>query len=114
MQTRTLVCATLFLIWSAPFSLAGDKLSGDELRDLFPGHFRAVVSGLISFQITARGDGSLSAISPRGKKDRGRWSVRAGKLCIEFDNWLGARARCTAIMQDAGWYIGSAVKFKRV
>jgi hypothetical protein len=81
MQTRTLVCATLFLIWSTPLSLAGDKLSGDELRDLFPGRFRAVVSGLVSFQITARGDGSLSAISPRGKKDRGRWSVRAGKLC---------------------------------
>ena len=114
MQTRTLVCATLFLIWSAPLSLAGEKLSGDELRDLFPGRFQAVVNGLVSFQITARGDGSLSAISPRGKKDQGHWSVRAGKLCIEFDNWLGARARCTAIMQDADWYIGSAVKFRRV
>jgi len=67
-------------------SLAGDKLSGDELRDPLRRPFGAAVSGLVSFQITARGDGSLSAISPRGKKDRGRWSVRAGKSCIEFDN----------------------------
>jgi hypothetical protein len=113
MQRKALLCAALWLHLFSTLSLAGDKLTGNELRNLFPGHFRAVVSGLITFRITIRRDGSLSAISPRGKKDQGRWSVNAGKLCIKFDNWLGARVRCTAIAQDAGWYIGSGVKFKR-
>jgi hypothetical protein len=56
----------------------------------------------------------LSAISPRGKKDEGRWSIRSGKLCIEFEQWLGGSKRCTAVVQEAGWYKGSMVKFKPI
>ena len=114
MGAKCLACATLLLILSSVASQAGDALSGDELRNLFPGRFHAVVSGLVKFQVITSSNGSLSAISPRGKKDNGRWSVSAGKLCIKFDNWLGGRARCTTIVEDAGWYVGSAVKFKRV
>ena len=113
-KSRALACTILFLIWSVIPTEAGERLSGAELRSLFPGSFQAVVSGAINFRITARGDGSLSAISPRGRTDTGRWSVRSGKLCIEFNNWLAGRTRCTSVIHDAGWYVGSAVKFKRV
>jgi hypothetical protein len=95
-------------------SLAGQKLSSGDIRNLFPGRFQAVVSGIMRFKITAGGDGSLSAISPRGKKDEGRWSIRSGKLCIEFEQWLGGSKRCTAVVQEAGWYKGSMVKFKPI
>ena len=57
--------------------------------------------------LRARGDGSFLAVSPRGKRDYGRWSVRAGELCIKFDKGLGGRTRCNAIVQEAGWYVGS-------
>ena len=89
-------------------------MSGGELKSLFPGRFHAVVSGVMKFKITAKGDGSLSAISPKGKSDQGRWSVRSGKLCIEFENWLGGRVSCTPVVQVACCYKGSLVKFKRI
>ena len=113
-QLRASAWASLFLILSAMPSPAGERLSGGELKNLFPGRFQAVVSGFINFKITAKGDGSLSAVSPRGKKDRGRWSVRAGILCIEFEKWLGGRISCSPVVQEAGWYQGSMIKFRRI
>jgi hypothetical protein len=114
MQLKAFVSLTLLLILFATPSQAGEKLSNGALASLFPGHFHVVVTGLINFKIAARGDGSLLAVSPRGKKDHGRWSVSAGQLCIQFNKWLGGRMRCTAIVQEAGWYVGPQVKFKRV
>jgi hypothetical protein len=111
---RALACAGLFLSLSVMPSVSGEKLSGGELKNLFPGSFHAVVSGVMNFRITVARDGSLSAISPRGKKDHGRWTVRSGKLCIEFDKWLGGRTSCTGLVQEAGWYKGAMVKFKRI
>jgi hypothetical protein len=111
---RTLASATLFLTVLITPVLSGERLSGGELKDLFPGRFHAVVSGFMDFRIVARTDGSLSAVSPRGKKDQGRWSVRAGNLCIEFNKWLGGRVSCTPVVLEAGWYKGSMVKFKRI
>jgi hypothetical protein len=101
------------MLFATP-SMAGEKLSAGDLKNLFPGRFQAVVSGFINFRITAKGDGSLSAVSPRGKQDQGRWSVRSGKLCIEFEKWLGGRTSCMRVVQEAGWYKGSMVKFKRI
>ena len=114
MQLRALAFATLSLILSAMSPLAGETLSSGALSSLFPGRFHVVVIGFINIIVTARGDGSLSAVSARGKKESGRWSVRAGVLCIKFDKWLGGRTRCTAIVQEAGWYMGSQLKFRRV
>jgi hypothetical protein len=116
MQLKVLAIAVLLAIPSAfPVpSAAGERLTAHELANLFPGRFQAVVTGLISFRIIAAGNGSLSAVSPRGKKDQGRWSVRANQLCIRFENWLGGRMSCTSIVRDADWYVGSKVKFKRV
>ena len=111
---RALALASLFLMTTILPSVAGEKLSGGELKSLFPGRFQAVVSGIMKFKITAKGDGSLSATSTKGKTDQGRWSVRSGKLCIEFKNWLGGRVSCTPVVQEAGWYKGSLVKFKRI
>jgi hypothetical protein len=111
---RMLACAGLILTLCTPPASAGERLSGGEIRNLFPGRFQAVVSGFIHLKITVAGNGSLSAISARGKKDQGRWSIRAGKLCIEFDRWLSGRRSCTPVVQEAGWYRGSMVKFKRI
>lgn len=111
---RTLACAGLILMLYALPASAGETLSGGELRNLFPGRFQAVVSGFIHLKITAGGNGSLSAISARGKTDHGRWSIRAGTLCIEFERWLSGRRSCTPVVQEAGWYRGSMVKFKPI
>jgi hypothetical protein len=111
---RTLAFAGLLLTLSALPSAAGEALSGGEIKSLFPGRFHAVVSGFINLRITVLGDGSLSAISTRGKKDYGRWSVRSGKLCIKFDKWLSGRRSCTPVVQEAGWYRASMVKFKPI
>jgi hypothetical protein len=111
---RTLASAILLLSISITPALSGERLSGGELKSLFPGRFHAIVSGFMDFRIVARTDGSLSAISTQGKKDQGRWSVRSGKLCIEFNKWLGGRVSCTPVIQEAGWYKGSLVKFKRI
>ena len=113
MLFRMFLCAGLLMLSSLP-SAGGDKLSGGDIRNLFPGRFQAVVTGLMNFKITAQGDGSLSAVSARGKKDQGRWTVLSGKLCIEFERWLGGTKRCTGLVQEAEWYKGSMVKFKRI
>ncbi len=108
-------CAGLILTLCALPAVAGEALSGGELRSLFPGRFQAVVSGFIHLKITARGNGSLSAISARGKDRPGALerSGRANYASSSTDGSSGRRS-CTPVVQEAGWYSGSMVKFKRI
>ena len=88
-------------------------LSQAELGNLFPGSFQAVVSGAVVVKITARGNGILIG-EMTGQEDRGRWSVKSGKLCIVWSTWLNGKASCSRVIADDGWYRGSGVKFRKI
>jgi len=88
-------------------------LSQAELGELFPGSFQAVVSGAVIVKITARGNGILIG-QMTGQEDRGRWSVKSGKLCIVWSNWLNGKVSCSRVISDDGWYRGNGVKFRKI
>jgi hypothetical protein len=92
---------------------AATTVSDRELRQLFPGQFRAIAHGLIRVRIIALADGSLFA-RQIGKSDTGIWKIDAGKLCIRFSRWLKGRIRCSTVTQQAGWYRTTDVAFKKI
>jgi hypothetical protein len=92
---------------------AATTVSDRELRQLFPGQFRAIAHGLIRVRIIALADGSLFA-RQIGKSDTGIWKIDSGKLCIRFSRWLKGRIRCSTVTQQAGWYRTTDVAFKKI
>ena len=115
MRLLTSMLAALLLAFSGLSAAADDSavLSQAELGKLFPGRFQAVVSGAVVVKITARGNGTLIG-QMSGQEDRGRWSVRSGKLCIVWSNWLNGKASCSRVIADDGWYLGNGVKFRKI
>lgn len=97
----------------SPVAQASDKLSSSELRELFPGRFQAVVSGGVTVNLTAGGDGSLVGRMARGS-DSGRWYVRNGKLCIVLDKWMDGKPKCSAVTAEEGWFRAADVRFRRL
>ena len=89
------------------------NVSERELRQLFPGKFRAIAHGLIKVSITALADGSLIA-QRLGNSDSGSWNIRSGQLCIKFSKWLKGRTRCSTVTERAGWYRTSDVAFRKI
>jgi hypothetical protein len=92
---------------------AATTVSDRELRQLFPGQFRAIAHGLIRVRIIALADGSLFA-RQIGKSDTGIWKIDSGKLCIRFSRWLKGRIKCSTVTQQAGWYRTTDVAFKKI
>jgi hypothetical protein len=92
---------------------ASDKLSASELQGLFPGKFQAVVSGMVTVNLTARSDGSLVGRMSK-QTDQGRWFVRNGKLCIVLDKWMNGKPKCAAVTAEEGWFKAADVRFRRI
>ena len=113
MDTRALALASMLLVSCAGAADAEGQLSGRDLLRLFPGKFQAVVNGAMVMSISAGRDGSLVG-KVMGKSDTGRWTVRAGKLCINWKTWLKGRTSCSTVVEDAGWYRGNNVAFKKI
>jgi hypothetical protein len=113
MDMRALALAGVVMVSCTASAEADGQLSGRDLMRLFPGQFQAVVNGAMVISISALRDGSLVG-SVMGKSDTGRWSVRAGKLCINWTTWLDGRTNCSAVIEDAGWYRGNNVAFKKI
>jgi|RhiMetdeSRZDD1v2_1073273.scaffolds.fasta_scaffold31483_10 hypothetical protein len=89
-------------------------ISERELAQLFPGTFQVVVRGIIKIHIVANGDGSLSGQNQKANdSDSGHWSIRAGKLCIQFSKWLKSELRCAVVIDDGDWYRTADVAFKK-
>jgi hypothetical protein len=105
--------AGMMIVTCAAAANAGGQLSTQDLMRLFPGRFQAIVNGAMVMSIHARRDGSLLG-RVMGQSDIGRWTVRAGKLCINWNNWLEGRTNCSAVTEDAGWYRGRNVAFKKI
>ncbi|MDP4823596.1 MAG: hypothetical protein NWR47_06580 [Aestuariivirgaceae bacterium] len=93
-------------------AMAGETLSPRELNRLFPGDFQAVVQNY-NVRFSAKTDGTLIG-KVLGSSDEGRWSVQGGKLCITLESWLKGRTNCSRVIEQAGWYEGSGVKFRKL
>jgi hypothetical protein len=115
MKKFTISALAATVLGFSGFSAGADEavLSQAELGELFPGNFQAVVSGAVIVKITARGNGTLLG-QMTGQEDRGRWSVKSGKLCIVWSNWLNGKASCSRVISDDGWYRGNGVKFRKI
>lgn len=109
------VLAAIVMAFSSPGARAEESstLSQAELGKLFPGNFQAVVNGAVTVNITARGNGTMIG-QMTGQEDRGWWSVKSGKLCIVWSNWLNGKASCSRVVAGDGWYRGNGVKFRKI
>ena len=107
-----IMLAVSFAIGSAVTAKAGERLSGHDLNQLFPGEFQAVVQGKMAIGITAQEDGVLVAHF-LGVWDSGHWAVRGERLCIQFSKWLDSRTICSAVVEDQGWYKTTDVAFRK-
>jgi len=113
MMRRALALAGLTLILCAGEAQAGDKLTSSDLKQLFPGNFQAVVKESFTLSIIARSDGSLMG-KFLGASDTGKWSIRSGKLCIMLNRWMKGKTNCSPVVEEAGWYMGTDVKFRPI
>ena len=95
----------------APAS-AGERLSSNAIKNLFPGQFHAVVKGY-RVVFTAKSDGSLKG-SYLASSDTGRWSVRRGRLCIMLKEWMEGKTSCSTVVHNDGWYRAEKVKFRKL
>ena len=104
--------AVVLLVGSVA-SASAEPLGQKALKQLFPGHFQAIVSGMLSLKVVARRDGSLFG-HYSSKSDTGRWSIRRGHLCIKWQNWLDGRSTCSPVRQDGDWYHAASVRFRKI
>ena len=86
-------------------------MSGKEIKGLFPGKFVAVVKGY-KVQFSAKRSGVLIG-KYYDEVDRGRWSVRNGRLCIMLKNWMSGETDCSPVHYADGWYRADTVKFRK-
>lgn len=98
---------------STPPVLAGQKVSPGQLRSLFPGSFKVVVSGFVPLRMKAHPSGRLTG-KMGGETDKGRWTVRNGVLCIALNKWLSGKSRCARVTKNGSWYSAKSVKFKKL
>jgi len=103
--------AALTIVVSGPAK--AESLGHRALKQLFPGQFQAVVSGLMALKITARSDGTLVGFLD-SSKDTGSWSVKNGNLCIRFERWTNGRINCSPVTQVGDWYHANSVKFRKI
>ena len=109
-------CAALLLasLLSPVASAVERKVPSHELRQMFPGQFRAQVKGY-DVRFIASGDGRLKGIYG-GFTDTGRWSVRGNRLCITLKDWLDGKTKCAAVRRSANgpWYLAGSIRFRRM
>ena len=109
---RVMVAAGLLALLAAKPASAGNTMSSEELRKLFPGQFAAVVRGY-HVRFIAHGDGKLVG-RYGGFSDKGRWSLRNGRLCITLKEWLNGKTTCAAVRRAGSWYQARDIRFRRM
>ena len=91
----------------------GRSLPPQELRQLFPGQFRARVKGY-DVRFVATRDGRLKGFYGTFT-DEGRWSLRGNRLCIMLKDWLDGKTTCSAVRRARGpWYLARGIRFRRM
>lgn len=104
--------ASSLVVLSVP-SIAGDKLSPSEIRNLAPGRYNVSVLGLVSMTVSMRPNGTITGVAD-GKKDHGVWSVRGQKLCVAWNKWVGGKQRCASLSGGNGSYSGGGLYLRKI
>ncbi len=110
--TAFLFCAAM-IVPSVGVEAASDRpLPSWELRQLFPGTFRAHVKGY-DVRFVASRNGRLKGYYGRFS-DEGRWSLRGNRLCIMLKDWLNGTTTCSRVHRARGWYRARGIRFRRM
>lgn len=72
----------------------GRVLTAEELRQHFSDRKVHIESSAFDSLVVFHGDGSLTAKSYEGDKDRGKWSINGNQLCITFARWGFSDRNC--------------------
>ena len=94
-------------------SVAGDKLSPSQIRQLAPGRYNVSVLGLVSMTVSMRPNGTLTGFAD-GEKDHGVWTVRGQKLCVAWNKWVGGKQRCASLTGGNGSYSGGGLYLRKI
>jgi hypothetical protein len=104
---RTMVCSVVLAgtaAFFAPLAFAGD-LTSTEIRDELVG--RSIVwwenGGWLNGYLVLAPDGSaeISVDHPQRQGDKGRWTLRGGELCTEWDEIRSGVQKCYSIQRGA-------------
>ena len=82
-------------------SAQADTMEGSEIRKLFPGTYHVSVADNLSLTVVFTKGGGVSAVTNKGDKDSGRWSVSGDKLCVVFRRWLDHNTHCSKLTETA-------------
>ncbi len=105
-------CAMLGAPFAAALAASDQPLPSWELRQLFPGQFRAHVKGY-DVRFVASRNGRLKGYYG-GFTDEGRWSLRGNRLCIMLKDWLDGKTTCSPVRRTRGWYLARGIRFRRM
>lgn len=112
-QLKTVLTAAAMLFALHQHAFAGGSLSPSELKNLAPGRYQVVLMGISSMTVTLRSNGTVLGTA-KGSSDTGHWNLSGAKFCIAWNNWLGGRARCSALVDEVGYYQGSGFTVRRI
>ena len=116
MSRKTVAALVFCALAAAPLAEAlasSDRpLPSHELRQLFPGTFRAQVKGY-EVRFVASRNGRLKGYYG-SFSDEGRWSLRGNRLCIMLKDWLDGKTTCSPVRRTRGWYLARGIRFRRM
>lgn len=115
-QIARIAFALVFFLSASHGTQAETKLTGKALRALFPGTFKGTVHGIVDVMLTASRNGKLRG-TIMGKKDRGRWKISRGRLCIKLADMTDGKYKCSYVSRSGQWFVanhGGSIKFRKL
>ena len=117
---KSLIARTAFVLMFCVAALhnaqAETKLSGKQLRALFPGTFKGTVHGFVDVTLKASRSGKLRGMV-MGKKDTGRWKIKGNRLCIKLADMTDGKYKCSFVWRNDKWLVashGGSIKFRKL
>ncbi len=105
------VFSACILLASTGTLLAGDTLTGSQIKKFVPGRAKAKINGT-TVTIRMSHKGRLSA-KWGDERDTGNWHVSGDQLCIKFRNWLNGSKRCSPVIRSGNAYQVAGVTFSK-
>ena len=117
---KSQIARTAFALAFCALALHGaqaeTKLSGKQLRALFPGTFQGTVHGIVDVTLKASRSGKLRGMV-MGKKHTGRWKISGNKLCIKLADMTDGKYKCSFVWRNDKWLVaqhGGSIKFRKL
>ena len=90
---RRLACAIAIAIACPPAVALAATLDDDGLRQQIIGQTLKGSMGPVTMRVQHKPDGS-STLRSSMRNDDGRWQIRQGQLCVQWQNLNGGRESC--------------------